>query len=895
MLLRRRQFDADLEEEMRLHLELRQRDRMEAGESPDEAHWTAFRNFGNATFLKEVSHDMWGWNWFEHIAQDVRYGVRTMLRSPGLMIVAVLSLALGIGANTAIFSLMDAVMLRTLPVEEPHQLVLFGDGRASGSIDDFPNSSTRLFSYPFYREIQKENQVFSGVAAILSLSFGAHGTVEGNQSMEQVTSELVSGTYFSVLGVNPALGRTLAETDDQTPGGGPVAVASYSWWNRRFGRDPSIVGKKVTIGATVYTVVGVAPPEFFGTTVGQSPDLWIPLSMEKQISPGWNGLDSKFFQSLYIIGRLKPGIRAEQAGADVNVLFKQILHEYAGPQPSQQRLGDIQHAQIELTSVARGLSRLRRQFSEPLEILMAVVGLVLLIACANIANLLLARSTARRREIAVRQALGAGRSRLIRQLLTESLLLALIGGVLGIAFASWANHLLLAMVSGGPQPLPLDVRINTRLLMFTLVVSLLTAILFGAAPALRATRLKLADSLKEGRGPVGAQARNPLAKALVVSQVAFSLVLLVGAGLFLRTLINLANVDTGFNKENVLCLQIDATAVGYKEDARLGDLYQQIEQRVAALPGVRAASFSFFTFNEGAWDDEVSVQGYMPPGDRDVLHNVVGANYFATMGIPLLAGRAFGPQDTASSTKVAIINETMARRLFPPGSPMGHRFGIGGPDHAADMEVIGVVKDAKYERLKEDPQPADYIPYTQHIQYLGDFEARFSGDRQSIIPEVRRAIGEVNPNLPISDVKTLAEQVDRSVVSQRLIAQLSAFFGLLAVFLACIGIYGLMSYAVTRRTNEIGIRMALGAGRPNVLWLVMREILILVAFGIAIGVPVALAGDRLVSSMLFGLSPTDPLTVVAATVLLLAVAAVAGYLPARRASRVDPMVALRYE
>jgi len=896
VLVRRNQYHRDLKEEMCLHRDLKQQEQIGAGLSPEEAYFAASRQFGNATFLKEVSQDMWGWNWLEHLMQDLHYGTRTMLRSPGLTIVAVLSLALGIGANTAIFSLMDAVMLRALPVEEPGQLVLFGDGRAAGSTDDFPDSTTRLFSYPFYREIQKKNQVFAGVAAILSIPFGTHGTVEGRGSIEQMNTELVSGTYFSVLGVNPVLGRTLADADDQTPGASPVAVASNSWWKRRFGRDPGIVGRKVTIGSTVYTIVGVTPAEFFGTTVGQSPDLWIPLSMEKQISPGWNGLDNKFFQSLYIVARLKPAVRMEQAGANVNLLFKQVLHEYAGPAPSQQRLDDIQRARIDLTSVARGLSRLRRQFSDPLEILMTVVGLVLLIACANIANLLLARATARHREIAVRQALGARRSRLIRQLLTESLLLALVGGVLGVAFASWADHLLLAMVSRGPEPLPLDVSIDARLLAFTFGVSLVTALLFGTVPALRATRLTLTNSLKEGRGPVGAAARSLLAKALVVSQVAFSLVLLVGAGLFLRSLVNLNHVDTGFNKENVLRLQLDPGAVGYKEDARLAALYQEIEQHVSALPGVRAASISFFTFNEGSWTTHVSVQGYAPPGNsREVSHNIVGAGYFASLGIPLLVGRTFGPQDTTASAKVAVVNETMARQLFPAGSPIGRHFGIGGPEHANEIEVVGVVKDAKYDSLKEHPQPADFIPYSQHIQYLGDFEVRSSGDPKMIASAVRRAIAEVDHNLPVSGVTTLAEQVGRSVASQRLVARLSAFFGLLAVFLACIGIYGLMSYAVTRRTNEIGIRMALGAGRANVLWLVMGEILALAALGITIGVPAALAGDRVVSSLLFGLSSNDPVTMLTAPAILLVVAALAGYLPARRASKVDPMVALRYE
>jgi len=423
---------------------------------------------------------------------------------------------------------------------------------------------------------------------------------------------------------------------------------------------------------------------------------------------------------------------------------------------------------------------------------------------------------------------------------------------------------------------------------------MVTGALFGTIPALRATKLQLTESLKEGRGPVGAGAKSPLAKALVVSQIAFSLVLLVGAGLFLHSLINLTSVDTGFTREHVLRLQTDATSVGYKEeDYHLTRLYEQIEERVRALPGVRAASYSLFTFNEGSWNNPVSVQGYVSADShRDVHHNVVGTDYFAAMGIPLLAGRGFGPQDTATSTKVAVIGETMARTMFPQGSPIGHTYSRGGDKH---IEVIGVVRDVKVNSLQEDPQPVDYYPYTQHLRYLNDFEVRYAGDVDAVASAVRQRIHEVDPHLPISNVTTLDEQVGRSVGNQRLVAQLSTFFGLLAVFLSCIGIYGVMSYVVTRRTNEIGIRMALGARRSNMLWMVLREILILVSIGIVIGVPVALAGDRLVSNMLFGLKPTDPVTLVSATIVLLIVAAIAGYLPARRASLVDPMVALRYE
>jgi len=525
-----------------------------------------------------------------------------------------------------------------------------------------------------------------------------------------------------------------------------------------------------------------------------------------------------------------------------------------------------------------------------------VVALVLLIACANIANLLLARSTARARELAVRQALGARRMRIIRQLLTESLLLAVAGGALGVGFAAVASRLLLRMVSGGMETVPLDVSINTRLLLFTLAVTVITAVLFGTIPAFRATRLQLTDSLKGGRGPQSAGAKSPLAKALVISQVAFSLVLLVGAGLFLRSLVNLTNVDTGFNKENVLRLQTDASSVGYKDDeARLPALYQQIEERVSALPGVRAASYSSFTFHEGSWNTDVTVQGYNTDPNINVKHNVVGNGYFATMQIPLVAGRIFDPQDTATSQRVGVISERMARTLFPKSNPIGHHYHIGGPSNVYDIEVVGIVKDVKFGSLQEDPETLDYIPYTQRKQYLEDFEVRYTGDFSAISSAVQQTIHSVDRNLPITRVTTLDEQVGRSITNQRLVAQLSTFFGLLAVFLSCIGIYGVMFYVVTRRTNEIGVRMALGAGRSSVLWLVLRESLVLVTIGIVLGVPVALAGDRFVSRMLFELKPTDPVTLLAATAILAAIAVLAGYLPARRASFVDPMVALRYE
>ena len=836
----------------------------------------------------------WGWEWLESFIQDTAYGSRAMWRSPALTIVALLSLALGIGANTAIFSLLDAVMLRSLPVKDPAQLVLLGNGTASGITDDF--ARTQLYSYPFYRRMRGENQVFSDTAAICSMTNGVHGYVEGRNESEPMNVQLVSGKYFDTLGVRALVGRTLNDTDDNSEGDHPVAVISYAWWKRSLARDPNVLSRTLRLGAMTYNIVGVAPPEFFGTKVGEAPDMWVPLSMIQAVPPNFGGYKDDFSESLLIMGRLKPGVSIVEATANVNVLFREILISFAGTKLDPENRQKLDRTKVLLTPMATGLSSLRHQFSEPLQILMGVVALVLLIACANIANLLLARSTARARELAVRQALGARRSRIIRQLLTESLLLALAGGVLGVALASVANRVLLRMVSGGLDPIPLDVSIDTRLLLFTVAVTIATALIFGTVPAFRATRLQLTDTLKAGRGPQGSSGKNPLAKALVISQVALSLVLMVGAGLFLRSLVNLNNVDTGFNKENVLRLNIDSSSAGYKGgEPREVALDQQIEERVQALPNVKAASFSAFTFNEGAWSSDVALPGMKINENINVMHNVVGTHYFETMQIPLIAGRTFSSSDTSTSPRVAIISEHMAKTFFPLVSPIGRHYGLGDNKPENDVTIIGVVKDAKFNNLAEDAVDLDYLPYTQTPWGFGDFEVRYTGDFAPVAAAVQQTIRSIDRNLPVTHVTTLDEQVARSITNQRLVAQLSAFFGVLAVFLSCIGIYGVMSYVVTRRTNEIGIRMALGAGRSSMLWMVLREILILVSIGVVIGVPATLAGDRLVSHMLFGLKPTDPLTLVSATGMLLIVAAIAGYLPARRASLVDPMVALRYE
>ncbi len=830
--------------------------------------------------------------------QDIRYGIRMLLKKPGFTAVAVLSLALGIGANTAIFSLLDAVLIKTLPVERPEQLVLFGKGESMGMTTGFPDGSTDLYSYPFYRQVQQQRtDVFSGVASLLSMPWNVHGFVNSGGDIEQLQVQLVSGSYFPVLGVNAGLGRVLTEADDQNVGAHPVAVVSYAWWQQRLAGNPSAVGQTITIDDTAYSIVGVAPRDFFGTTVGSAPDLWIPLAMEKQMPPAhWDGRTNENFQDLFLIGRLKPGVTAQQANAAVNLLFKQSLQARAGAQPAAQRLKELEAANVQLTPVSRGLSGLREQFSLSLRVLMGVVALVLLIASANVANLLLAHGAARSREFAVRLAVGAGRMRLARQLLTESALLALLGGVIGVGLSWWGVRLLLVMASDGPEAVPVDAAPNLRVLGFTIGVSALCALVFGTAPALRATRVEPNVSLKGGK-TINAL-RNPLGKAFVVAQVALSLLLLVGAGLFVRTLVNLQNVPSGFKQENAMLFMIDTSATGMKgDDPKLPPLLSEVEQKVKQVPGVQAASFAFIVFNQGFWSGPAYTrEDNIPEGqNRSLRNNIVGPDFFAAMGIPFVQGRGFGPQDIKSSQKVAVVTESMVQKFFPTGNPIGKRFGIEGRQSTETIEVIGVVKDAKYGNLKEQFRPMAFYPYTQVPDVLGNLVVRFSGPSSAVVPQVRETIKQINRNLPVDDVVSLSDHIGRSLVQQKLVARLASFFGLLALLLACVGLYGVMSYGVARRTNEIGIRMALGARGRSVLWLVLREALVLVVIGLVVGVLASLALTKTAESLLYQLKPNDPLTIAMATIVLMMVALLAGYLPARRAARVDPMIALRDE
>ena len=903
-LFARKRLESDLEKELRFHFETQVAEKMRSGISESEARRLTRLEFGGIEQIKENCRESRGTLWIESLVQDVGYGLRQLRKSPGFTLIAILSLTLGIGASTAIFTLLNAILLRPLPVQSPSELLIFGGGDAEGSTSSVPDGRTNLFSYSFFHDFRQKDISFSGVAAVDSSQFETKASIAG-AAYQTTRVNLVSGSYFSVLGVPAFLGRTIGESDDSTDGAGPVAVASYSWFQRQFNGDPSALGKTIRIQSHDYTLVGVARPGFYGFTVGQSTDLFIPLSMEKAFSrPGWNGLGDKLFQSLYLIGRLKSGVTAAQASAETNLLFKQILRSYLGSQPSQKHLDDIAHASVELNPGGRGVSHLRRAFSVPLKILMAIVALVLLIACANIANMLLARGVARTRELAVRMALGASRRRIVLQLFTESLLLAFLGAAAGVVVAWKASIVLLNLATPGPDPVPLNLTPDLAVLGFTLGVATLTALLFGIVPALRATGLEFTPALKDGRGSSSSTTHGALARSLIVGQVALSVVLLVVAGLFVRSLIHLSDVDTGFNKHNVLIFSLDSSTAnlprGTAEEIRSVRLQEQIESRVQSIPGVQSDSFAFFTFDEGAWSDQVLFQGIpRTPGNGDqVFFNITGNGFFSTMGIPLIEGRTFNAQDMQNSPKVAVINESMAHRFFPNGSAVGHRFGIGEtPDHPGEKEVVGVVKDAKYMGLTEGTLMAAYFPCTQNTGFYGNFAVRYvpGANRQEIISRTRRAIAEINSSILVNSVGSLEEQVDDSIATQSLIARLSSFFGIIAVFLACIGIYGLLSYSVARRTSELGIRLALGAQSRMVLWMIMRECILLLVLGLSIGIPVAVSSTRVLKSLLYELSPLDSMAISAAVATVSLMTIAAAWLPAWRATKINPINALRAE
>jgi predicted permease len=827
------------------------------------------------------------------LSRDIRHAIRSLRQAPGFVLIVVLTLGLGIGANTAIFSLMDQVLLRPLPVHDPSALVLLdGPGAFQGR-----TVNLATFSYPMYVDFRDRNEVFSGVLARFPLST----TVVWRGASERANGELVSGNYFDVLGVPPALGRVLNAADDRVPGAHPVAVLSYGYWQRRFGGDPLVLNQTITVNGHPLTIVGVSARGFAGVQVGQAADVMLPLMMKAQMTPTWNDLDNRRSRWVTVMARLKPGVSRTAAEAAMNVIYRQINEQEVKniPNNSENFRKRFVSKHLDVLPGHRGLSDLRREFSTPLIVLMSMVGVVLLIACANVANLLLARTTARQKEIALRLALGAGRGRIIRQQLVESGLLALAGTVVGLLLAWWTGGLLLAALPGDPAARNLSAEPDLRITGFAIGTGVLTALLFGIVPAIQATRAGVIGALKEESGSVAGGSRQArLRRVLVIGQVALSMLLLAGAGLFARSLYNLKWLDPGFRVDDLFVFSIDPSLSGY-EGGRLTSLYRRMQEELVAVPGVRSVSMSEVgTLAGDNWSQTVRVDGYEAKEGEDLNPSVdgIGPRYFETMGIPLVSGREFTERDVIGAPKVAIINETMAKYFYGSSNPIGRRFGFGR-GKPTDIEIVGIAKDVRSVELRDQPPRYVYIPYAQDdsVTQLTYYVRAARDDGGAIAAGIRQSVRRLDPNLPIFNMKTMAVQIDESLFVERMVAVLSVAFGALATLLAAIGLYGVMSYAVTRRTREIGIRMALGAERGRVLWLVLREVAAMALAGIAGGLAAALWVTRQVQSQLYGLSPNDPLTLGIAMGLLATVAIASGYIPARRATTIDPMIALKQQ
>ncbi len=838
----------------------------------------------------------------ETLFKDIRYGFRGLLKRPAFTAIALTILALGIGANTAIFTLINAVILKPLPVSNPQELVLFNDtsdeGTSTMSEGDVIAGRARRFSFVNYRYFREHDPSFQELSAFRSgesrLSVRRSDAPAGEPA-QRASSHLVSGNYFTVLGVNALQGRVLSNADD-SPSAPPAAVISHGYWQQKLNSDPQIVGKNILLNGTSFTVVGIMPQEFFGVRVRRSPDFWLPLAFQPQIELRKPYHEDKNVYWLNMVGRLKPGTQIAQAQAAVNVEYRQFLTEQAGSQLDDDTRLAIQNAFVSLAPGARGLSGLRSFYGKALSMLMVIVALVLLIACANVGNLLLSRAAARQAEISLRQALGASRGRLVRQLLTESLLLAFVGGVVGILLAQWGVSLLVSRLAATT---PLDVKPDVRILLFTLGISLVSGVLFGIAPALRATSIDLTTALKE-KSAHGRKRRFNLGSSLVVAQVAVSLILLVGAGLFARSLIKLQQEDLGFNRDNVLLASVDTRLAGYKIN-ELSGIYRQLYDRLSALPNVQSVSIASYSPMQGTGTNStITVRGYTPAKNEDISVSdiQIGPNFTEALGVPLLMGRDIGLQDTPNSPKVAVVTQSFARSFFGDENPIGRRATFEENSDKDDFEIVGVIGDVKYESVQEKADRTVYRPILQvqdQQTFNTVFELRTLGDPLNLAAEVRAAVAQVNDKLPILNVTSLRVQTDEALNQEKLIAQLVSFFGLLGLLLSCVGLYGIMAHAVVRRTNEIGIRMALGAERRDIVWMVLKESLLLVAIGLAVGVPAAWGAAHLISSQLFGVNPTDPVSLLTAVLSLTVVAAAAGYLPARKASRVNPLIALRYE
>jgi len=910
-LINRKQYEQDLADEMRLHRDLvAQASACEslvaqasagespvaqasAGESPvaqASACESPRRSFGNATQLQEASRAVWIWPFLETLVQDTRYALRTLRANPGFAATAVLSLALGIGANTAIFSILNAVMLRSLPVEDPHGLVELGSPRSD------PAHPLRVFfTNPIWEQARDHQQAFSGT---LAFSEDRFDLAAGGES-HFAEGLWASGDFFRVLGVPAMRGRVFTAADDLHGGGhaGPVAVISHGFWKRHFASDPDIVGKTIRLNRHLFTIIGVTPPWFTGLDVDTSYDVAVPIGCEPILHTDHSALVDRDWWWLRILGRLLPGETPQQAEAKMKALAPQVYRATLSANSDAYGQEEYLQRSLALRPAATGFSDTGSQYRTALFTLMAVVSLVLLIACATIANLLLARAAARQREISIRMAIGAARRRVIRQLMSESLLLSVLGAAGGLLFAVWGSRLLVRFLSTAGNELELDTAPDLRVLAFTMGVAVLTGLLFGLAPALRATSVGPNNALKEhARGMT--ESRFNLGRALITGQVALSLVLLVGAGLFLGTLRNLLNTDLGFNRHNVLLVGADMLQTYVPKDQR-PRVYREIVERLRAIPGVSSASSSAMTpIGRGQWDSEVSPEGYAPKGKDDTLvyFNRVSPGYFATMHQPVLLGRDFSDHDDLGAPKVMLITESVARRFFGHANPIGKTIRAEGPGKQGLYQVVGVVKDAKYAAVDEGLTLTVYLACAQDTDPRPgvNFEVRTERPAETVIPAVRAAIGEVNRGISL-EFRNFETQVNDSLLQPRMVALLSAFFGGLALLLAMIGLYGVTAYGVARRQAEIGIRMALGAQPGSVIWLVLREVAAMLAIGTVLGLGASLAVGRLVASLLYGVKPYDAPPLAIAAVVLGIATGIAAYLPAHRAARLDPMAALREE
>jgi predicted permease len=936
-LFRRERVAQRLDDEVQFHLEQQIAENIAAGMNPQEARYAATRTFGNPTSTKEEARDTWGWFWLEQIASDLRYGVRMLRRSPGFTAVAVMTLALGIGANTAIFSFIDAVLLRALPVAEPEQLVVFmwtahAQPKFTGH-SGYGDCDTRVtecsLSGRFYETVRAQAKSFSGVAAFAG---PLEMDLSGNGPASIARGEYVSGDFFSTLGVKMELGRPLGREDDSRSAP-PAIVLSYGYWQRAFGGDRSAIGRMVRLNNTEVVIAGVTEPRFTSLTPGKTQDFFLPFALSDRVKSEWWGdtdryLDPATFWVL-IVGRLKPGVSMAQAQEEASGLFRNEMVRGAKP-----LLKEADEPAVRLERAAQGLNGETLQIAPMLYVITATVGLVLFIACANVAGLMLARAAKRQKEMAVRSALGAGRRRIIRQLLTESVLLSMLGGALGAFVAVWGVQAITKLISSGfGEGFPYVVRLDWHVLAFTIGVTFATGILFGLAPARSGARAELTAGLRENESYVGrkegrAARRLRLGDALVMAQVGLSVVVLTGAGLLVRTLHNLHELNPGFDTRNILLFGINPTIAGYR-DEQSAQLYHYLQEQFAALPGVASASYSEEALLSGAWSGfDVHLDGAPPNTNVSTAVLPVGLNFFSTMGIRLIAGRTFTPADfaTASATNRAIqtaeersqagggtadrvsqaqaapipviVNKAFARKFFAKENPIGKHMGNAeyedepakGPQPG--YSIVGVAGNTKYADLRGELRPTMYLPLVRNSAH---FELRTAGNPTALVGLVRDIVSRVDKNLPLFEVRTQTEQIEETLFQERVMTRLSSFFGLLALVLACIGLYGLLSYDVARRTKEVGIRMALGAEQGHVLRMVARRGITLVVVGAAAGIGAALGVTRFMASMLYDVRANDPATIAGVAALLGLVALAACWIPARRAMRVDPMVALRYE